>query len=80
MEFHNVGLLPKGLPEIMYQFTPVEYRPYTKVIVISRSIPRGPGGQFHIDDTNMVIYLYPTIISVHTYGQGSFSFRLWHNI
>ena len=36
MEFHNVKLLPRGLPEIIAQLVPYEFYPDTKVIAYSR--------------------------------------------
>ncbi|GAJ11548.1 unnamed protein product [marine sediment metagenome] len=36
MEFHNVKLLPKGLPEIIAQFVPYEIYPDTKVVAYPR--------------------------------------------
>lgn len=36
MEFHNVKLLPRGLPEIIAQLAPYDIYPDTKVIACPR--------------------------------------------
>lgn len=81
MEFHNVKLLPGGLPEIIAQFVPYDIYPNTKVIVYPHKLKRGLAGiagyggmtrSYHVG-------LYPTILSFYAGngGVGTYSFRLW---
>jgi hypothetical protein len=86
MEFHNVKLLPKGLPEIIAQFVPYEIYPDTKVIVYPR---KGMGledaslGYAGYDNltSSYHIGLYPTMCCSgggRGYNYASIpSFRLW---
>ncbi len=80
MEFHNVKLLPKGLPEIIAQFVPYDIYPDTKVIVYPRKLARGIAGAAGYDDMTRSyhIRLYPTILSFYAWGEiGTYSFKLW---
>jgi hypothetical protein len=45
MEFHNVKLLPRGLPEIIAQLVPYEIHACTKVIVCPRGEDGGYSGE-----------------------------------
>jgi len=76
MEFYNVKLLPKGLPEIIAQFVPYEYYPDTKVIAYPRKAKGGHLGQLCYGPQ---IRLYPTMIAFHSHGVGTYSFQLWHH-
>lgn len=82
MEFHNVKLLPKGLPEIMAQFVPYESYLNTKVIAHSKRDRRGIAGMCHTEDLpfRCVIHLYPTVNAFHSSGIGVFSFVLWRTL
>lgn len=89
MEFHNVGLLPSGLPEIISALTPYEVYPNTKVMAYPR---KGMGPRQHrnnclgyagFDDMtdSPFIGLYPTLCcSNGGHGadyRGTRSFKLW---
>lgn len=90
MEFHNVKLLPKGLPEIIAQLVPYDIYPDTKVITFPRKGMKfnGHGGSGQLgsagfDDltASHCILLYPTMCCSngghgHNYP-GTFSFQLW---
>jgi hypothetical protein len=73
MEFHNVKLLPKGLPEIISAFMPYELHPTAKVVVYSQKDMVYVGNVYHhrrgrllgycgLDDVTNSPYigLYPT--------------------
>lgn len=78
MEFHNVKLLPRGLPEIMAQLVPYDIYPDTKVIVYPRKQRRGLQGQAGCDGESYLIKLYPTVITLyHSTHEGTISFSLW---
>jgi len=87
MEFHNVKLLPKGLPEIMAQLVPYDIYPDTKVIAYSRKWMGPYGGHclgyagYHSLTDSFYIGLYPTMCcSNGGHGRGypgTFSFQLW---
>jgi len=88
MEFHNVKLLPKGLPEIIAQLVPYDIYSDTKVIVYPRKW-MGPndssGGLGYAGYDRLTfsfhIGLYPTMCcSNGGHGRGypgTFSFQLW---
>lgn len=50
MEFHNVGLLPKGLPEIISTVMPYEIYPDAKVVAYHRKGMMGPGPMQHLGE------------------------------
>ena len=80
MEFYNVKLLPKGLPEIIAAFVPYDIYPETKVIACPRKERRGVLGSAGYGDVaeSYYIILYPTMIVFHWQGSmGTYSFRLW---
>ena len=90
MEFYNVKLLPKGLPEIIAQLVPYDIYPITKVIVYPRKGMKfnGHGGNGELgcagfDDLTAFycIILYPTMCCSnggHTLDYpGTRSFQLW---
>lgn len=80
MEFHNVKLLPKGLPEIVAQLIPYDIYSDTKLVVHCRKITGGVQGAAGYDNIteSYVIDLYPTVISVHCQGlPGTHSFNQW---
>lgn len=78
MEFHNVKLLPKGLPEIIAQLVPYDIYPDTKVITYPRKEGRGVSGRASCDGESYWIKLYPTVITLHHSGyKGTISFSLW---
>ena len=81
MEFHNVKLLPKGLPEIMAQLVPYEIYPDTKVIACPRKEPYGDRGEVY-DGANYRVKIFPTVITyLAIFGlhplNGTLSFALW---
>ncbi len=82
MEFHNVKLLPKGLPEIMAQFTPYDIYDKAKFIVFPRKGERGIHGQAHSNDfyREYIVSLWPTVILFNPGGIGTFSFQLWQEL
>lgn len=80
MEFYNVKLLPKGLPEIIAQLVPYEIYPDTKVITYPRKEKRGLLGRAGSDGLTQSYYikLYPTVLSAWAEkGSGTYSFRFW---
>lgn len=90
MEFHNVKLLPKGLPEIIAQLVPYEIYPDTKVIAFPHKGMKfnGHGGSGELGSVGFdhltashCIVLYPTMCcSNGGHGNdypGTPSFRLW---
>ena len=78
MEFHNVKLLPKGLPEIIAQFVPYEIYPDTKVVAYPRKEARGLRGRAGYDGESYWIKLYPIVITLHhSCHEGIISFSLW---
>jgi len=80
MEFHNVKLLPKGLPEIIAQFVPYDIYPDTRLVAHCRKRSRGLRGSAGYDNIteSYVIDLYPTVISFHCRSaSGTFSFNQW---
>jgi hypothetical protein len=79
MEFQNGGLLPKGLPELIAQFTPYEHYDRLKVIVHHKRERSGVSGCFESDD-GYSIHLWPTVISFNILGRsfGTISFRQWY--
>jgi len=90
MEFHNVKLLPKGLPEILAQLVPYDIYPDTKVITFPRKGMKfnGHGGNGELGSVGFdhltasyCIVLYPTMCcSNGGHGNdypGTPSFRLW---
>ncbi len=86
MEFHNVKLLPKGLPEIIAQLVPYDIYPDTKVITYPRKgmgpLP-GVLGYAGYDELTFSFHigLYPTMCcSNGGHGRsylGIYSFQLW---
>ena len=84
MEFYNVKLLPKGLPEIIAQFVPYDIYPETKIIASPR---RGRSGTWGVADYNdrcdgymgecYYVILYPTVITFYRRPIGTYSFSLW---
>ena len=90
MEFHNVKLLPKGLPEIIAQLVPYGIYPDTKVVAFPRKGMKfnGHGGSGELGYVgydrltfSFLIGLYPTMCcSNGGHGRsypGTPSFRLW---
>lgn len=80
MEFYNVKLLPKGLPEIIATFVPYDIYPETKIIACPRKERRGVLGSAGYGDVaeGYYIILYPTMIAFHWQRSiGTYSFRLW---
>jgi len=80
MEFYNVKLLPKGLPEIIAAFVPYDIYPETKVIACPRKERvrvLGSAGYGDVAESYYII-LYPTMIVSHWQQSiGTYSFRLW---
>jgi len=81
MEFHNVKLLPKGLPEIIAQLVPYDIYLNTKVIAYPRKLTGGVAGIAGCDGMTRSYHigLYPTILSFYAGngGIGTYSFNLW---
>ncbi len=81
MEFHNVKLLTRGLPEIIAQLVPYDIYPYTKVIAYPRKLAKGLAGRAGYDNMTRSYHvgLYPTILSFYAGngGIGTYSFNLW---
>ncbi len=88
MEFYNVELLPKGLPEIIAQLVPYEIYPDTKVIAYSRKRmgPNDSSGSLGYAGYDRLTFsfhigLYPTMCCSNGGHRcdypGTFSFQLW---
>ena len=87
MEFHNVKLLPRGLPEIIAQLVPYEIYPDTKVIAYPRKGRGPPSVRYHClgyagyDSLTFSfrIGLYPTMCCSNGGRRyvGTYSFELW---
>jgi hypothetical protein len=85
MEWHGEKMLPRGLPELVYQITPHWVLRDLKVIVFPNKGPlkRGIWGRCREANGRRVINLYPTVILTHTYNKdniGVLSFRFWLGI
>lgn len=77
MEFYNEKLLPRGLPELIYQVTPDSILKKLKVITYPRKERKGILGCCGGNGTNHIIKLYPTVIMRHSGGHGVLSFQYW---
>lgn len=79
MEWYGEKMLPRGLPELVYQITPPEILKGLKVISLNKRRKKGLAGQVGNDDNYWIIQLYPTIILKRGFGGrvGTQSFRYW---
>ncbi len=90
MEFHNVKLLPRGLPEIIAQLVPYEIYPDTKVIAYPRKWMGPPRLRYNVlgyagyDDLTSCFHigLYPTMCCSNGGRRyaGTYSFELWMSV
>lgn len=85
MEFHNEGLLPNGLPELMCQIMPYDAYPSCKVIGVPANAKKQVYGDNHTplgavncnDYPVTTVLLFSSLIAFHPHGPGTYSFRLW---
>ena len=79
MEFRNIGLLPNGLPTMMYQVTPSEHRSDLRVNARARSGRRGLMGQADLEGLHpLTIKLFSLSIMWHAgIPEGTKSFSYW---
>lgn len=79
MEWYGEKMLPRGLPELVYQITPPEILKDLKVISFNKKEERGLAGLVGYHGNYWIIQLYPTIILRRGFrgGLGTQSFRYW---
>ena len=62
MEWYGEKMLPRGLPELVYQVAPPEIVEDLKVISFNKREKKGVMGRVRYDDNYYRIQLYPTVI------------------
>ena len=79
MEWYGEKMLPRGLPELVYQITPPEILKNLKVISLNKKREKGLAGRVGDDGDYWIIQLYPTIILKRGFGGGlgTQSFHYW---
>ena len=78
MEWYGEKMLPRGLPELIYQITPPEILKDLKVISLNKRREKGLAGRVGDDGDYWIIQLYPTIILRSCGGEnGTQSFCYW---
>jgi len=79
MEWYGEKMLPRGLPELIYQIVPQEIVENLKVISLNKKREKGLAGRVGDDGNYWVIQLYPTIILKGGSGGrlGTQSFCYW---
>jgi len=77
MEWYGEKMLPRGLPELVYQITPPEILKDLKVISLNRRRKKGGMGRVGREGNYWIIQLYPTVILKNCGGLGTQSFCYW---
>lgn len=79
MEWYGEKMLPRGLPELVYQITPPEILKDLKVISFNRKKKKGGGGCIDWINDHWRIKLYPTVLLASGFeSYGTQSFRYWY--
>lgn len=79
MECYGEKMLPRGLPELVYQITPPEISKDLKIISFNNSKGKGAKGRVGCDNNYYIMELFPTVIisdNSNAYS-GTQSFCYW---